>query len=112
MSIENANQIESLQESIEQLKQEQLVCNICVSGVPPNLIINDNTAELFIQIAQKLGVEINRSQFSSYAIAKNKFIVMKFHEIKHKQQLLGKLRAQKSLMVEEVFSGKQSNLHQ
>lgn len=108
LSVENANQIESLQESIEQLKQEQLKCNICVSGVPPNLIINDNTGELIIQIALKLGVDINRSQFSSYAIAKNKFIIVKFHEIKHKQQLLGKLRARKSLMVEEVFSG-QSN---
>lgn len=56
-----------------------------------------------------MGVDINRGQFSSYAIAKNKFIVMKFHEIKHKQQLLGKLRAQKSLMVEKVFSGKSNS---
>lgn len=55
------------------------------------MIIDDNTAELFIQIAIKLGVDINRSQFSSYAIAKNK--------------LLGNLRVRKSLMVEEVFSG-------
>lgn len=104
MSAENANKIEILQSNIELLKQEHLKCNICVSGVPPNLIKDENTAELFIQIAIKLGLDINRSQFSSYSIANNKFIIVKFHEHTHKQQLMGKIRTRKSLMVEEVFN--------
>lgn len=105
---ENADNIELLQIKVEELKQDQLKSNICVSGVPTNLIQNDNTADLIIAIAKKLDVDINQNQFTSYSCASNKFIIISFFMLKHKQLLLRKIRVKKSLMVEEVF-GVQSN---
>lgn len=105
---EQSNQIDFLQANIEQLKQDQLKNNICISGIPPNLIQNDNTADLIISMASKLGVDINRNQFSSFAVAHGKFIICKFNAHNIKQTLLSKIRVKKSLLVEEVFGG-QSN---
>lgn len=109
LASQNADHIEGLQASIEMLKQEQLKHNICVSGVPPTLVESNNTNELIAKIASKLGMKLNISQFSSHAIAQNKFIIVRFYNISHKIQLLGKIRAKKSLMVEEVFAEMSSN---
>lgn len=105
----NADLIDGLQASIEMLKQEQLKHNICVSGVPPTLVENSNTNELMTNIASKLGMRLNASQFSLHPIAQNKFIIVRFYNMTHKIQLLGKIRAKKSLMVEEVFAEMSSN---
>lgn len=102
-SSENSDRIDRLEASIEQIKQDQLRNNLCISGVPPEMINGNNTAELVIQIARKLNVELAKGQFSSYAIVENKFIIARFFNIKHKQQLHNKVRAKRSLMVEEVF---------
>lgn len=108
VTLENADRIDALEASVEMLKQEQLKNNICVSGVPPNLLINGNANDLIQKIATKLDFKLNSNQFSSYAVAQNKFIIVQFYNFKHKLQLLGKIRAKRSLMVEEVFGG-QSN---
>lgn len=104
-SNDQSDKIDSLQANIEQLKQEQLKSNICVLGIPADLIKNDNTAELIIEIAKKLNIDINRNNFSSFGVAHNKFVIVKFHWLHHKQSLVNKIRAKKSLMVEEVFGG-------
>lgn len=106
---QNANKIEELQASVETLKQDQLRNNICVSGIPLQLISNDNTAELIINIAAKLDVKIAKNHFTSYAIANKKFVIVKFFNYKHKQQLLLRIRTKKSLMVEEVFKVKSNS---
>lgn len=101
---QNSDKIMDLQASIELLKQEQLKTNICISGIPPELITNDNVADLVLQISNKLGVESNKNQFSAYPVNNKKFVIVRFFNLKNKQQLLGKIRIKKSLMVEEVFN--------
>lgn len=101
---QNSIKIQSLEINLEILKQEQLKNNISISGVPPNIIKSDNnTAEFVIKIAKALGVDYNVSQFTSYAVAGNKFIIVHFYNMKHKQTLMNKIRAKRSLMVEEAL---------
>lgn len=107
---QHTEKIKMLEINFEILKQDQLKNNVCVSGVPPAMIKQpNNTMQLVTSIAKSLKVELNVSQFSSYAVANNKFIIIHFYNLKHKQMLLNKIRIKKSLMVEEVFSGTQSN---
>lgn len=101
---QNTEKIESLEATVEQLKQEQLKNNICISGIPPSSLENTDTADIVIEIAKKLGCDLNKSQFNSYAIANKKFIIAQYYNIKHKQLLLSKIRAKRSLMVEEVLN--------
>lgn len=98
-----------LEASIECLKQEQFKNNICVSGVPSaKLGENTNTNDIIIAIARALGIELTHTQFSSYAVTNNKFVIVHFFNHKHKQTLINKIRIKKSLMAEEVF-GSSSN---
>lgn len=101
---ENTDKIELLESNIESLKQDQLKNNICLSGVPPTLITNENSADLLIEIAKKLGVELTKNQFSAYPVASKKFIIVRFYNLKHKQNIISKIRVKRSLMVEEVFN--------
>lgn len=103
-TVENNERIDTMEIAIEQMKQDQLKNNICISGVPPEMVNGENTAEIIIEIAKKLNVQITTHQFSSYPVANNKFIIARFFNIKHKQQLQNKIRARRSLMVEEVFT--------
>lgn len=107
---QHAEKIKSLEINLEVLKQEQLKNNVCISGVPPSMLKeNNNTSQIVTSIAKSLNVEFNASQFSSYAVARNKFIIVSFYNLKYKQMLLNKIRVKKSLMVEEVFHDVQSN---
>lgn len=103
----NTDKIVALEINLEILKQEQLKNNISISGVPPSIInsSNNNTPGLVIDIAKSLNVQINASHFTSYAVAGNKFIIVHFYNLMHKSSLKNKIRAKKSLMVEEVFNG-------
>lgn len=93
----------------EILKQDQLKNNMCISGVPTQLIKNDNTADAVIAIAKTLGLEYNASCFTSYPFAAKKFIIVHFYNIKHKQMMMNKIRIKKSLMVEEAFQLKSNS---
>lgn len=97
------NKIEQLEASIEVLKQEQLRNNICISGVPCDIITGTNTSEIIIAIAKTLGVDIAKHNFTSYPVAGNKFIICAMYNARQKQTLLNKIRVRRSLMVEEVF---------
>lgn len=108
-SEQNANDIETLQISIESLKQEQLKNNISVSGVPANLLKNNKCAEAIIKIANKLDVQLDSSHFTAYTVSNGKLIVAHMHNIQHKQIIIDKIRAKKSLMVEEVFNTKSNS---
>lgn len=99
----NANKIEILEAHIDNLKQDQLKNNICVSGVPCELIKDNNTNNIIIKIAKTLDIELTQLQFSSHTIANKKLIIVHMHDINTKTLLLNKIRAKKSLMVEEVF---------
>lgn len=50
---QNTATIEQLQVHIEQLKQDQLKNNICISGVPQELISNGNIPALITKISKK-----------------------------------------------------------
>lgn len=102
-SSRNADKIQHLETSVEILKQNQLQNNIVISGVPPELTTTTSANEIVIQIATKLGVQIENAHLSSYTIAKNKFIIAKFFNYIHKRKIVSNLRIKKSLMVEEVF---------
>lgn len=104
LSNTNADRIDELQAMVESLKQEQLKNNICFSGVPADKIVNGNTEHLIIEIGKVLNVTLTGSQFTSYAVAGNKFIIAHFHNHKYKRELLMRVRAKQSLMVEEVFN--------
>lgn len=82
---------------------------MCISGIPSELITNDNFAELVEQIAKTLGAKCDNSHFVAYAVASKKFVIVRFHNAMHKRSLLGKIRVKKSLMVEEVFKSIKSN---
>lgn len=64
---------------------------------------------MVIAIAKALKVDILQAQFSSYAVAHNKFVFVHFFNLKHKQLLLNKIRFKKSLLVEEVFGDKSNS---
>lgn len=107
---QHADKIQSLEINLELLKQEQLKNNVCISGIPDSIIKSENnTSKIVSAIAKSLNVDINMSQFSSYAVAGNKFIITHFYNLKYKQMLLNKIRIKKSLMVEEVFQSVRSN---
>lgn len=107
---QHTDKIQMLEISMELLKQEQLKNNICVSGIPPALVNKENsTSKLIIAIAKTLGIDITASQFTSYAVASNKFVITHFYNMSHKQMIINKIRAKRSLMVEEVFQQGQSN---
>lgn len=103
-NVTNTNRIEYLEIQMGSLKQDRLKNNICISGVPADIIISNNTSDPVISIAKKLGVDINCSHFSSYAVANNKFIIVCFYNLRHKQSILNKIRVKRSPMVEEVFT--------
>lgn len=109
MNTDNTNKIEELQSTVEMLKQDQLRNNICISGVPPDQIIDGNTSDIIIKIANVLGVKIMPNQFSSHPVASKKFIIVNFYNYSHKQQMHIHIRARKSLMVEEVFKSKSNS---
>lgn len=100
-SDQNTNKIDELESNIECLKQDQLKNNICVSGVPSDLIKDKHPSDIVIEIAKALCLELTQAQFTSYAIANNKLIIIHTHDINTK--ILKKIREKKSLMVEEVF---------
>lgn len=107
---QHAEKIQMLEINLELLKQENLKNNICVSGIPPAMIKKENgTSKIIISIAKYLGVDVSASQFTSYAVAGNKFVIIHFYNMSHKQLLINKIRIKKSLMVEEVFQQNQSN---
>lgn len=107
---QHTDKIQALEISMEQLKQEHLKNNICVSGVPPAIIKKENnTARIVTLIAKSLGVVINESQFTSYAVSDNKFVIIHFYNMSHKQMIINKIRVKRSLMAEEVFQRCQSN---
>lgn len=108
-SQQNATNIEQFQINIEILKQDHLKNNVCISGVPINLIKNDNSAEIVIEIAKKMGLEHTKTQFTSYTVANKKFIVVHYHNFEHKNNLITAIRTKRSLMVEEVFVQHKSN---
>ena len=104
----NTAKISELEISIEVLKQDQLKNNMCISGIPTHLNKN-NTAESVIAIAKALGLDYTPSLFTSYAVAGNKFVIVHFYNIKHKQTLMNKIRIKKSLMVEEALGVKSNS---
>lgn len=108
-STDHNDRIEWLEAAVEGLKQDQLKNNLCISGVPADLIKDNNTADAVIAIAKTLGIEIARQHFSSYAVANDKLIIVRVYNIKHKQSMMNKIRVKKSLMVEEVFKKTKSN---
>lgn len=77
--------------------------------VPIEKIVNANTQDIVIAIAKKLGLELSPSNFTSYPVAQNKFIIVNMYNITHKQTLLNKIRTKKSLFVEEVFAIKNNS---
>lgn len=103
VSSQNTDRIESLEATVECLKQKQLKNNMCISGVPPELVKDNKSAAAVIAIAKTLGVEIAQNNFSSYTKASNKFIIVHFYNTRHKQSMMNKIRVKKSLMVEECF---------
>lgn len=105
----NTDRIESLEAAVESLKQDQLKNNLCVSGVPAELVKDNNSADAVIAIAKVLGVELTRQQFTSYTVANDKFIIVNVFNIKYKKMMMNKIRAKKSLMVEEAFKHKSNS---
>lgn len=105
----NAERIDCLQATIETLKQDQLQNNLCISGVPIEIVNKLDTATIISNIASALGITIDKSQSSSYAVANKKFVIVKFFNLKYKQMLISKMRSKKSLMVEEVFKTKSNS---
>lgn len=105
----NTERIVQLETNIEILKQDQLKNNICISGIPCENLQTNNTADIVIAVARALEVDIPRNCFTSYPVARNKFIIVNMFNAKYKQTLLSKIRTKKSLMVEEVFKNASSN---
>lgn len=103
----NSGRIETLENTIETLKQDKLRNNICISGMPDGWDGNSN--ELVLKIAKKLNVNVSSNDFTAYTTSRNKFVIASFHNFAHKQTLLNKLRVKKSLMVEEVYASIKSN---
>lgn len=106
---QNTDRIEMLEANVECLKQEQLKNNLCISGVPPELVSNNNSANAVTAIAKSLGIDITPQHFTSYTVASNKFIIAHIFNIKYKQMMMNKIRVKKSLMVEEVFNHKSNS---
>lgn len=109
VSNNNTEKIDELQATVETLKQDQLKNNLCISGVPTEQINDINTSDIIIAIAKSLGIDLAFNHFTSYSVANKKFIIVHFFNYKHKQQLLMRIRARKSLMVEEVFKTKSNS---
>lgn len=105
----NTDRIELLEINMELLKQDRLRNNICISGVPVNIINKMNISDVVVSIGHSLGYEFTGSLFNAYTIAGNRFIIVHFYNLKHKQTLINKIRVKKSLMVEEVFDNESNS---
>lgn len=77
--------------------------NVCISGVPVEIVNSENISDIIIAIGRGLSYEVSSSSFNSYAVPNQKFIIVHLCNLKHKQSLINKIRVKKSLMVEEVF---------
>lgn len=68
------NRIELLEATVEFLKQDQLNNKLCISGIPPDFVKNNNSAAAVLAIAKALGVDMSHHDFTSYIVAKDKKI--------------------------------------
>lgn len=103
----NSDKIAGLESTIQALQQDKLRNNVCISGLP----IDDHTniSDSVVKIANTLQITIRPIDFTAYAAANNKFVIVAFNNYVHKQMLINKIRIKKSLMVEEVFGAARSN---
>lgn len=100
---ENVDKIQALQDSVQTLEQEQLRGNICISGVPVDILKETAAIDVVITVANILHVDVNKSQLTAYTVANNKFIIASFYNEQLKRMMINKIRAKRSLSVEEVF---------
>lgn len=98
--------IASLAENVEQLKQDKLRNNIRISGIIPDW--DGDCKELVMKIITKLNVQASVSDFTSYATANKKFVIVSFFNYAHKAAMLSKMRIKRSLFVEELFPATKS----
>lgn len=103
----NSDRVSALESTIEQLKQDKLRNNICISGMPTNW--DGNTVKLLLNIANKININITSADFKSYTTPNGKFVIVSFYNYLHKQSLLNKMRTKRSLMFEEVYTAVKSN---
>lgn len=104
---ENREKIASLEYTIQTLQQDKLRNNVCISGVP--IDAETDVADIVIKIANVLQITLRPIDFTAYATTNNKFIIVNFNNYTHKQLLRSRIRAKKSLMVEEVLGATRSN---
>lgn len=104
---EQTTKIAALEENVELLKQDRLRNNIRISGIIPNW--DGDCKKLVMQIITKINVQATPHDFKAYATKGNKFVIASFFNYAHKTTLLNKMRVKKSLMVEEIFPGVNSN---
>lgn len=104
----HAEEIAFLQGNLEALKQEKLINNICISGLP-QCSDPSQPAKMVHEIAKILGVPLDNSTFTAYSTTHSKFIIAAFTNIEPKKAIINKMRAKRSLMVEEVLGGKSNS---
>lgn len=81
----NTDRIETLEATVEFLKQDQLKNNLCISGIPPDFVKNNNSAAAVLAISKALGVDMSRHDFMSYTVASDKFSIVNTFNVKHKK---------------------------
>lgn len=103
------DQISLLQANVEILKQDHLKNNVSIAGIPVDLVDNSNCAEIIINIAAKIGVELSNHQFTAHTVANRRFVIVQFYDLKYKQMIINQLRMGKKLIVKEVFANASMN---
>lgn len=106
-SASNANKIAELEDTIHILHQDKLRNNVCISGVSNGG--NIGVEQTVIAIAKALQVNITDREFTAHTTANANFIIVEFSMFSIKHSLLNKIRAKRSLMLEEVFATVRSN---
>lgn len=103
------DQISLLQANVEVLKQDHLKNNVSIAGIPVDLVDNSNCADIIINIAAKIGVELSKNQFTAHTVANRRFVIVQFYDLKYKQMIINQLRMGKKLIVKEVFANASMN---
>lgn len=99
--------INTLEQTVEQLKQDKLRCNVRISGLFPEF--DGDAKGLVMKMITYLKVNATVNDFDAYTTTNNNFIIASFHNYVHKQSLTNKMRIKKSLLVEELFPKFKSN---
>lgn len=102
----NKIKVIELEKNVELLKQDKIINNVKISGIP---ITNIDPIALVYNICNLLDIELTDDEFDAYKTKTANFVIIRFESYRKKALFLRKMSDRKSIMTEEIFDNVTSN---